>query len=183
MDLHSQGDTERPSLVIAVSAPRVTLEAELPNSGLMGMKLRSRVETNRRAIIKSASLVGGVAVVGTSVGLTSACTSEEPGDSQSDSGADATVEASEVPVGSGTVVDETYVITQPKEGEFHAFSSVCTHQGCQVRTVTEKEIVCPCHSSRFSTTSGEVTGGPATEPLAEYSVSETGGKLTISGSS
>nr|WP_252199597.1 Rieske (2Fe-2S) protein [Brevibacterium sp. RIT 803] len=145
--------------------------------------MRSTVETNRRTIIKSASVVGGVAVVGSSAGLTSACTSEEPDDSQSDSGADATVEASEVPVGSGTVVDETYVITQPKEGEFHAFSSVCTHQGCQVRTVTEKEIVCPCHSSRFSTTSGEVTDGPATEPLPEYSVSEAGGKLTISGSS
>lgn len=131
------------------------------------------METNRRTIIKSA---GTVAVVGSSVAFTSACESEE----KTESDTDASVAASEVPVGSGTVVDETYVVTQPKEGEFFAFSSVCTHQGCQVRTVTEEEIVCPCHSSKFSTTTGEVLDGPATDPLPEYSVAESGGELTIS---
>lgn len=149
----------------------------------MSRRPRSTVEANRRTIIKSASVVGSVAVVGSSAALTSACSSAESEDSQAGSGGDASVPTSEVPVGSGAVVDETYVVTQPKQGEFHAFSSVCTHQGCQVRTVTEKEIVCPCHSSMFSTTTGEVIGGPATEPLPEYSVSETGGKLTVSGGS
>ncbi|RAD65907.1 iron-sulfur protein, partial [Burkholderia multivorans] len=33
----------------------------------------------------------------------------------------------------------------------------------------------------FSTTTGEVLGGPATEPLPKYEVSESGGDLTISG--
>lgn len=141
------------------------------------------METNRRTIIKSASVAGTVAVVGSSVALTSACTSEESDDPKKQSARDASVASSDVPVGSGTVVDETYVVTQPKEGEFYAFSSVCTHQGCQVRNVTEKEIVCPCHSSMFSTTTGEVLGGPATEPLPEYSVSEAEGKLTISSGS
>ncbi|MCI4012110.1 Rieske (2Fe-2S) protein [Brevibacterium sp. ZH18] len=139
------------------------------------------METNRRTIIKSASVVGGVAVVGSSAALTSACSSEESEGSPAGSGGDASVATSEVPVGSGTVVDETYVVTQPKKGEFHAFSSVCTHQGCQVRTVTEKEIVCPCHSSRFSTTTGEVLGGPATDPLPEYDVAEADGTVTVSG--
>lgn len=139
------------------------------------------METTRRTIIKSASVAGSVAVVGSSAVLTSGCTSAESDDSQAEPGAAASVSSSEVPVGSGTVVDETYVVTQPKEGEFHAFSSVCTHQGCQVRNVTETEIVCPCHSSMFSTTTGEVLGGPATEPLPEYSVSESSGELTISG--
>ncbi|WP_193071605.1 MULTISPECIES: Rieske (2Fe-2S) protein [unclassified Brevibacterium] len=131
-------------------------------------------------IIKSAGVAGTVAVVGSSAALTSACTSEESGDSKTPA---ASISGSDVPVGSGTVVDETYVVTQPKEGKFYAFSSVCTHQGCQVRNVTEKEIVCPCHSSKFSTTTGEVLGGPATEPLAEYAVSEADGKLTIASGS
>ena len=137
------------------------------------------MEANRRTIIKSASVAGTVAVVGSSVALTSACGSEENTES-AESGAGASVSAEDVPVGSGTVVDETYVVTQPKEGEFYAFSSVCTHQGCQVRTVTEDKITCPCHSSQFSTTSGEVLTGPATEPLPGYSVTESDGELTIS---
>ncbi|GAA0034437.1 MULTISPECIES: Rieske (2Fe-2S) protein [Brevibacterium] len=138
------------------------------------------MEPNRRTMITSAGVVGTVAAVG----LTSACGSDsgQSGAGSSESApADATVKASDVPVGSGTVIDEAYVVTQPKEGEFYAFSSVCTHQGCQVRTVTEDKITCPCHSSQFSTTTGEVLGGPATEPLPKYSVAESGGTLTISG--
>ncbi|MCD1286829.1 MULTISPECIES: Rieske (2Fe-2S) protein [unclassified Brevibacterium] len=141
----------------------------------------------RRAVIRSAGVAGTVAVIGSSAALTSACGSDGGGGESGENGggapaADASVPSGDVPVGSGTVIDETYVVTQPQEGEFHAFSSVCTHQGCQVRTVTEDKITCPCHSSQFSTTTGEVLAGPATDPLAEYSVSEADGTLTISGS-
>lgn len=140
------------------------------------------MEASRRTIITSAGAVG-------TVGLISACGTDDAdsgstksgnGSSESAAGG-ATIPAGDVPVGSGTVIDETYVVTQPKEGEFYAFSSVCTHQGCQVRTVTEDKITCPCHSSQFSTTTGEVLAGPATEPLPKYEVSESGGDLTISG--
>lgn len=131
---------------------------------------------SRRTVIRSAGVASTAAVIGASVAVTSACGSEE-----SEAPAEeASVSSDEVPVGSGTVVDETYVVTQPKAGEFYAFSSVCTHQGCQVRTVTEDKITCPCHSSQFSTTTGEVLGGPATEHLPEYEVTESGGTLTIS---
>ncbi|MBE8147046.1 Rieske (2Fe-2S) protein [Brevibacterium casei] len=140
------------------------------------------MEASRRTIITSAGAVG-------TVGLISACGTDDAGSRSSESGngssestaGGATIPASDVPVGSGTVIDETYVVTQPKEGEFYAFSSVCTHQGRQVRTVTEDKITCPCHSSQFSTTTGEVLGGPATEPPPKYEVSESGGDLTISG--
>lgn len=142
------------------------------------------METNRRTIMKSAGMVGSAAVVGSSVALTSACESEDSSEAPtSGSAEDASVAAGDVPVGSGTVIDETYVVTQPKEGEFHAFSSVCTHQGCQVRTITEDKITCPCHSSQFSTSTGEVLAGPATDPLPKFSVTDSDGTLTISGSS
>lgn len=138
------------------------------------------MDANRRTIIKSAGVAGTVAVIGSSVALTSACGSEESTET-AEAAADASVPTGDVPVGSGTVVDETYVVTQPKVGEFYALSSVCTHQGCQVRTITEDKITCPCHSSQFSTTTGEVVTGPATDPLPNYSVAEADGSLTISG--
>ena len=118
-----------------------------------------------------------MAVIGSSAAVTSACSAdEEPAPTQ-----DANLASTDVPVGSGTVVEDTYVVTQPKEGEFFAFSSVCTHQGCQVKTVTEEAIICPCHSSNFSVTTGEVLSGPAEEPLPQYEVTEADGTLTIKG--
>ncbi|WP_309131996.1 Rieske (2Fe-2S) protein [Brevibacterium sp.] len=137
------------------------------------------MEANRRTIIKGAGAAG---VIGGTAAFTSACGTDDQkqGSGQESGGAGASVPADDVPVGSGTVVDETYVVTQPKAGEFHAFTSVCTHQGCQVRTVTEDKITCPCHGSQFSTTSGEVITGPATDPLQKFTVEESGGTLTIS---
>ena len=55
---------------------------------------------------------------------------------------------SDVPVGGGTVfADEEVVVTQPTEGEFMAFTAVCTHQGCIVGKVEDDMILCPCHGS------------------------------------
>lgn len=139
---------------------------------------------NRRRLIQAAGIAGGLA----GIGLTSACSrdndessgernAESDGDS---SGGAVTVAASEVPVGSGVVVDNTYAVVQPSEGDFRAFSAICTHQGCTVGTFTETEIVCPCHSSRFSTADGSVLSGPAEEPLPAAQVAAAGGELTIS---
>jgi Rieske Fe-S protein len=72
------------------------------------------------------------------------------------------------------------MLTQPAEGRFKAFSSACTHQGCTLN-VQGSEIVCPCHSSKFSPEDGSVQGGPAPEPLPEYAVSVSGGRLIVGG--
>ena len=134
-------------------------------------------DPTRRRVMKTAGVAGTAAVIGGSVAATSACSSDEEAEPTKDS----SLPASDVPVGSGTVIEDTYVITQPKEGEFFAFSSVCTHQGCQVTRITEEAIICPCHSSNFSVTTGEVISGPAEEPLPKYEVSESGGTLTVKG--
>ncbi|UNB55707.1 ubiquinol-cytochrome c reductase iron-sulfur subunit [Mycolicibacterium sp. YH-1] len=79
---------------------------------------------------------------------------------------------SDVPVGSGIIVDE-FVLTQPTAGTFNGFSSVCPHRGCNVSEVIDANIVCPCHGSRFDL-EGAVVSGPAVEPLERKTVSIKG---------
>ena len=68
---------------------------------------------------------------------------------------------------------------QPASGEFKAFTSVCTHQGCTVAEVVQT-INCTCHGSKFSITDGSVVNGPATAPLAAKNVTANGDNLTVS---
>lgn len=86
----------------------------------------------------------------------------------------------DVPVGGGTIFgDEQVVVTQPAEGDFKAFSSVCTHQGCQVGKVENGQILCPCHGSAFAVDDGSVTTGPATAPLEEVAIAIDGDQITL----
>ena len=87
---------------------------------------------------------------------------------------------SEVPVGGGTVfADQEVVVTQPTEGDFKAFTAVCTHQGCIVGKVEDNTIMCPCHGSAFSAEDGSVTTGPATEPLGAVEINVKGDEITL----
>jgi Rieske Fe-S protein len=70
-------------------------------------------------------------------------------------------------------------VTQPKAGEFKAFSAFCTHAQCWVTAVKDGAIDCPCHGSRFSMTDGSVLNGPALQPLAAKSVTVNGDQLTV----
>ncbi|MFJ6409057.1 Rieske (2Fe-2S) protein [Streptomyces hydrogenans] len=87
---------------------------------------------------------------------------------------------SEIPVGGGTVfADRKVVVTQPKEGEFKAFSAVCTHQGCLVNKVADGTIDCPCHGSKYSITDGAVKAGPAPRPLPAEEITVSGETITL----
>jgi len=73
---------------------------------------------------------------------------------------------SAIPVGGGLIVDNPpVVLVRGSAGDVHAFSAVCTHQGCTVDRVSGGRILCPCHGSSFDATTGAVTGGPAPRPL------------------
>lgn len=86
---------------------------------------------------------------------------------------------SDVPVGGGIVLtDPRVVVTQPAEGEFQAFTAICTHAGCPVARVTT-EIECDCHGSRFSIEDGSVVGGPAPAPLAAADFTVSGDRITL----
>ncbi|HLZ60038.1 MAG TPA: Rieske (2Fe-2S) protein [Ktedonosporobacter sp.] len=77
----------------------------------------------------------------------------------------------DIPVGSGRVFGSAQVvITQSALGQFQAFSSICTHQGCSVSKVEKGAIICPCHGSKFDATTGAVLAGPAPAPLASVSI-------------
>ena len=90
-----------------------------------------------------------------------------------------TVKAADIPVGSGKVFpDAQTVITQPKAKEFKAFSSICTHQGCQVDAVTDT-INCPCHGSKYSITDGSVVNPPAPKPLPAKTIKVEGDNLVV----
>ena len=97
----------------------------------------------------------------------------------SGAGGPLSVKETEIPVGSGKIFpDAQTVITQPKEGEFKAFSAICTHQGCVVDTVTNT-INCPCHGSKYSITDGSVVNPPAPQPLPAKTIKVEGDTLTV----
>ena len=86
----------------------------------------------------------------------------------------------DIPVGGGKIFkDEQVVVTQPKEGEFKAFTSICTHQQCPVANVKGGTINCTCHGSKFNITDGSVAHPPATRPLAEKKITVTGNSIRL----
>lgn len=94
-------------------------------------------------------------------------------------GQELTATAADIPIGSGKIFpDAQAVITQPKDGEFKAFSAVCTHQGCTVATVTDT-INCDCHGSKYSITDGSVVNPPAPNPLPAKTIKVDGDTLTV----
>ncbi|WP_374458192.1 Rieske 2Fe-2S domain-containing protein [Nocardioides sp.] len=87
--------------------------------------------------------------------------------------------AADVPVGGCFVVSGAkVVVTQPSEGDFKAFTAVCTHRGCLVESSTEGDIPCPCHSSKFSLDDGSPLAGPATTALEAVEISVDGDSIS-----
>lgn len=129
-------------------------------------------EHTRRAIFKA---TGGVAATVAVAGGLAACSNDS---AKKQDATPETVKKDQVPVGSGVVVGE-YVVVQPTKGDFKAYTAVCPHQGCLVRTITEEEIVCPCHSSGFSPKDGSKMYGPATEGLAKAKLTDNGDSFEV----
>jgi Rieske Fe-S protein len=147
--------------------------------------------TRRQVLLTSGVVVAAAAATAacgsSSSGTTSTPTSggagseSAPASESAGSGSGGTtVKTSDVPVGGGTIVAGVkVVVTQPEAGTFKAFSSTCTHQGCQVAEVKDNKIVCPCHGSVFSAADGAVESGPAPGPLAPAQITVSGDTITI----
>lgn len=133
-------------------------------------------------------VVAAVGAAGLALTL-NACGSEDDSSSSSDAssssgagagGGSVLAKTSDIPEGGGKIFkDSGVVVTQPTAGEFKAFSSKCTHQGCAVTGITDGVITCPCHKSEFSVTDGSVKKGPATQPLPEEKITVSGDSISL----
>ncbi len=85
----------------------------------------------------------------------------------------------DVPVNGGYLYEtDGYVITQPKPGEFVAFDSLCTHEGCPVDGFEKPgEMSCGCHGAQFKLDSGKPFAGPARKPMPMKPVIIENGKI------
>jgi Rieske Fe-S protein len=73
-----------------------------------------------------------------------------------------------------------YVLTENGR-DFVAMSNICTHLGCRVRWITEREqFYCPCHNGVFDR-EGNVVSGPPPRPLDRYETKVEEGQLFILG--
>lgn len=122
----------------------------------------------------------GLAGAGSTAALT-ACAADAP---PSTGGGPAPVDAGAVedlPVGSAVTFDRDgvqAVVSRPDPDTVVAFSPVCPHQGCMVAP-QEELYLCPCHSSQFDLTTGEVLAGPAGSGLEPYPASVADGRILL----
>src|SRR5699024_8187760 len=131
---------------------------------------------DRRAVLRGSG-IGACALA------LAACTTERGQPEAADPEAGVVLlQLSELEVGSAKVVTTedgapVAVVRSGKE-EVHAFSGVCTHQGCTIEAET-KQFQCPCHGSQFAFQDGSVQHGPAEQPLPEVKVAiENGAVVT-----
>jgi Rieske Fe-S protein len=83
-------------------------------------------------------------------------------------------------VGGGKVYpDVPVIVTQPSAGEFRGFGIVCTHDGCELNSVSDGTINCPCHGSRFAITDGSLVQGPARTGLRQEAIAVDGGCIVL----
>ncbi|KGN38783.1 iron-sulfur protein [Knoellia subterranea KCTC 19937] len=137
----------------------------------------------RREALRAAGVVAiagaGLTACGTDAGT--AVDDVKDAASSAASAAQDLAKAADIPVGGGKIfADAKVVITQPTDGDFKAFSAVCTHQGCTVTGVDGGTINCSCHGSKFDIATGEVKQGPATSALPAKSVTVGADGISVS---
>lgn len=99
---------------------------------------------------------------------------------EGEGGASAIAAESDVASGSAVKFDdagEDAWLVHLDNGDFVAYSAVCTHQGCVV-AYKDGGLACPCHGSVFDPADGgKPTTGPAQTPLPEIPVKVEGGNV------
>jgi thiosulfate dehydrogenase [quinone] large subunit len=68
------------------------------------------------------------------------------------------------------------ILIRLPDGTLSALSAICTHAGCTV-DYQGGVLVCPCHGSQFSASTGAVLQGPATAPLPRRRVKQVKGEI------
>jgi len=106
--------------------------------------------------------------------------SKKPSGGDAKAGGEAIASESEVAPGSAFKFKDSgnpAVLVHLDNGDFVAYSAVCTHQGCKV-AYKGGNLACPCHGSIFDPADGAaVVSGPAQRPLPEIPVKVQGGEV------
>lgn len=128
----------------------------------------------------SSSGGGGNAGGGDSGGGGSDGGSKKSSGGEAKAGGTAIASESEVAPGSAIKFEDSgnlAFLVHLDNGDFVAYSAVCTHQGCDV-AYKDGNLACPCHGSIFDPADGAaVVTGPAQRPLPEIPVKVEGGEV------
>jgi len=74
---------------------------------------------------------------------------------------------------------EPAILIRTAEGQYRAFTAVCTHLGCTVQYRADlHEIWCPCHNGIYNL-QGRNISGPPPRPLTEYTVHVQGDQIVV----
>ncbi len=74
----------------------------------------------------------------------------------------------------GFYIGAKFIVFADERGEVRALSRICTHLGCLISyNETKKQLICPCHQSRFSKR-GKRMFGPAKHDLPSYKITKAG---------
>jgi Rieske Fe-S protein len=143
-------------------------------------------ELSRRSAVRGVAVLAAGAVAGFAVGRTSSAAHRASGTTAANAYGPATstagrrplAAADSIPQGGGRIItDPAIVLVRGGGGQVHAFSAICTHQGCAVTRIADGTIDCPCHGSRFDLRTGAVVAGPAPRPLPSVAVVVRNGEV------
>ena len=84
----------------------------------------------------------------------------------------------------GWIVNEeqisVFVLTENGR-DFQAMSNICTHLGCRIRWIDDREeFFCPCHNGVFDK-DGRIVSGPVPRPLDRFETKVENGQLFVRG--
>ena len=92
-------------------------------------------------------------------------------------------ELSEIPPGTMSPADVSGIrlMIVNVEGTLYAVDRICTHETADLSSgfLTDSEVTCPLHLSRFDVTNGSVLNPPATKPLRTYKVKIEGTSVYV----
>jgi Rieske Fe-S protein len=76
--------------------------------------------------------------------------------------------------------DKPVIVIRKPNGDFAAFSAVCTHLGCTVQFRKDWDVIwCACHNGKYNL-NGKNISGPPPRPLTPYNVFVKNGDIVIS---
>jgi Rieske Fe-S protein len=83
-------------------------------------------------------------------------------------------------LGAGVFLFDKFIVVK-SDSLLRVYSNKCTHAGCRINQEINGELVCPCHGSRYDSSTGKVLQGPAGLPLPEipFGMDAKTGEITI----